>query len=132
MHFTSIFVLFVLTTFVKSAPTPPTLDAQTLLKNAQEAQQFNAQFQSANNTAATSPCNSKPTFTFYFEKEGGLLKVSFRWRYYMCRSCYCYLCKRTIRHFEWSMSNNSTMFRTSISYNQWHSMSNLCPGEIII
>jgi hypothetical protein len=69
MHFTSIFILFILTTFVKSAPTPPALDAQTLLQNAQAAQQLNAQFQSANNTAATSTCNSKPTFTFYFEKD---------------------------------------------------------------
>lgn len=60
MHFTSIFILFILTTFVKSAPTPA-LDAQTLLQNAQAAQQLNAQFQSANNTAATSICNNGDT-----------------------------------------------------------------------
>ena len=59
MHFSlfSIYFLFVLTTFVHSAPTAP-LDTTTLLNNAQQAQQLNAQFRSAKGTA-TGPCNSK-------------------------------------------------------------------------
>jgi hypothetical protein len=56
MHFTLFFIsfFFVLT---RSAPTAP-LDNTTLLNNALEAQQLNAQFQSANGTA-TGSCNSK-------------------------------------------------------------------------
>jgi len=52
-------VLFVLTTFVQSAPTTP-LDAATLLNNAHQAQQLNAQFQNAN-SSATGPCNNGDT-----------------------------------------------------------------------
>jgi hypothetical protein len=61
MHFTlfSIFPLLVLTTFVHSAPTAP-LDAATLLNNAQQAQQLNAQFRSANGTT-TGTCNNGDT-----------------------------------------------------------------------
>ena len=52
-----IFSLFVLTTFVHSAPTA-SLDSATLLNNALEAQKLNAQFQTANSTA-TGSCTSK-------------------------------------------------------------------------
>jgi len=55
----SIFVFFMLMTFVHSAPTAA-LDAATLLQNAQEAQQLNAQFQSANGTTSGS-CNNGDT-----------------------------------------------------------------------
>ena len=59
MHFTLFFIssLFVLTTFVHSAPTA-SLDPATLLNNALEAQQLNAQFRNANSTA-TGSCTSK-------------------------------------------------------------------------
>jgi len=48
--------LFVLITFVHSAPTP-SLDSATLLNNALEAQRLNAQFQTANSTATGSCTN---------------------------------------------------------------------------
>jgi len=56
--FAIIFSLFVLTTFVHSAPTA-SLDSATLLNNALEAQKLNAQFQTAN--TATGPCNNGDT-----------------------------------------------------------------------
>ena len=60
MHFTLLFIssLFVLTPFVHSAPTA-SLDPATLLNNALEAQQLNAQFRDSNSTA-TGSCTSKP------------------------------------------------------------------------
>jgi len=62
MHSTFFFIPFLLalTTFVRSAPTA-SLSAATLLNNAQEAQQLNAQFQSANSTATGSCTNGEIT-----------------------------------------------------------------------
>jgi len=58
MHFTLFLSLFVLTTFVHSAPTAP-IDSTTLLNNALEAQKLNAQFQTAN--TATGSCTDEDT-----------------------------------------------------------------------
>jgi len=56
----AIFSLFILTTFVQSAPTT-SLDSATLLNNALEAQRLNAQFQTANSTATGSCTNGDTT-----------------------------------------------------------------------
>jgi len=62
MHFRLFFISFLVasTTFVRSAPTA-SLSAAALLSNAQEAQQLNAQFQSANSTATGSCTNTETT-----------------------------------------------------------------------